>query len=99
MVAGFEDETETNADLTTKILAGLEAGGPPDVAFLYSEQMRRWGFDGTLLNLDDVIGPIAADLDLTVRELALMENGRTGGPGYYRMPIGLTRSSPRSTCG
>jgi multiple sugar transport system substrate-binding protein len=79
VVAGFEDETETNADLTTKILAGLEAGGPPDVAFLYSEQMRRWGFDGTLLNLDDVIGPIAADLDPTVRELALMENGRTGG--------------------
>ena len=98
VVAGFEDETETkvdltfvsNADLTTKILAGLEAGGPPDVAFLYSEQMRRWGFDGTLLNLDDVIGPIAADLDPTVRELALMENGRTGGRGYYRMPIGLT---------
>ena len=55
--------------------------------------MRRWGFDGTLLNLDDVIGPIAADLDPTVRELALMENGRTGGPGYYRMPIGLTSLS------
>jgi multiple sugar transport system substrate-binding protein len=44
VVAGFEDETSTkvdvtfmsNADLTTKILAALEAGGPPDVAFLYS---------------------------------------------------------------
>ena len=47
------------------------------------------GIDGALLNLDDVIGPIAADLDPTVRELALMENGQAGGRGYYRMPIGL----------
>jgi len=98
VVAGFEDETQTkvdltflsNSDLSTKILAALEAGEPPDVAFLYSEQMRRWAFEGTLSNLDDVVGPIAADLDPTVRELALMENHLAGRRGYYRMPIGLT---------
>ena len=97
VVAGFEDETRTRVDLTfvsmpdlaTKTLAALEAGRPPDVDFLISEQMRRWAFDGALLNLDAVIEPIAADLDPMVRELATMENGRAGGRGYYRMPIGL----------
>jgi multiple sugar transport system substrate-binding protein len=97
VVAGFEDETQTQVELTfvsmpdlaTKTLAALEAGRPPDVDFLISEQMRRWAFDGALLNLDDVVGPIAANLDPTVRELALMENGRDGGRGYYRIPIGL----------
>ena len=97
VVAGFEDETQTRVDLTfvsmpdlaTKTLAALEAGRPPDVDFLISEQMRRWAFDGALLNLDAVIEPIAADLDPMVRELATMENGRAGGRGYYRMPIGL----------
>ena len=76
-------------DLATKTLAALEAGRPPDVDFLISEQMRRWAFDGALLNLDAVIEPIAADLDPMVRELATMENGRAGRRGYYRMPIGL----------
>jgi multiple sugar transport system substrate-binding protein len=97
VVAGFEDETQTKVDLTfvsmpdlaTKTLAALESGEPPDIDFLLSEQMRRWAFDGALLNLDDVVGPITADLDPTVRELALMENGRAGGQGYYRIPIGL----------
>jgi multiple sugar transport system substrate-binding protein len=97
VVAGFEDETQTKVDLTfvsmpdlaTKTLAALESGEPPDIDFLISEKMRRWAFEGALLNLDDVVGPITADLDPTVRELALMENGRAGGQGYYRIPIGL----------
>jgi hypothetical protein len=47
----------------------------------------RWAHDGLLLDLTDVIEPIADLMDPGALARARLLNGQTGQRGYYTLPI------------
>jgi multiple sugar transport system substrate-binding protein len=97
IVADFERDTGQNVelsywtqeDLPTKVMAALAADELPDVVYCMSclGHSVRWAHDGLLLDLKDVIEPIADQMDSGALARARLLNGQTGQRGYYTLPI------------
>ena len=98
LVEDFQKETGTSVELTFntasemagKLLAALEAGQPPDLAFNAGSfpQFKRWAYEGRFVDLSDIVEPIAKDIiDPALLQAAYLLNGRTGKQAYYSLPL------------
>ncbi len=73
-----------------KTVAALDAGTPPDVAYIdvYDFQVTgKWAFDGKLEDLSDVLTPIKGEFLPNTLETTYLLNNKTGKRAYYAFPL------------
>ena len=78
------------AEVIPKVIAAIEAGDPPDVAFghLFDWQTSpRWAYEGRLADVSDIVDGMREDLLPGVADSIRMLGGATGQQGYYVVPI------------
>lgn len=78
------------AEVIPKVVAAIEAGNPPDVAFghLFDWQTTpRWAYEGALVDVSDIVDTMRADFLPGIEESIRMMNGVTGAEGFYVVPI------------
>jgi multiple sugar transport system substrate-binding protein len=98
IVAAFEQETGkqvelvllSDAELPDKIVAALEAGQPPDLAFSLwlPEYVAPWAFEDRLVDLSDAVGHFSDLFDPDALNQAVLLNAQTGQKALYGLPIG-----------
>jgi multiple sugar transport system substrate-binding protein len=99
MIAAFEQETGKRVEvapysleqLPDKIVAALEADGPPDFAFgfLLNTYLPRWALEDRLVDLTDTIGHFSDLFDPNQLDRAVLLNARTGRKALYGLPMGF----------
>ena len=73
-----------------KTVSALDAGTPPDVAYIdvFDFQVTgKWAFDGKLEDLSDVINPIKDRFAKNTVETAYLYNDKTKKRAYYAFPL------------
>jgi len=79
----------TNEDAPVKALAALSAGEPPDLAFGFLFDLQhtsRWAYENKLVDVSDVLEPMADRfMDVALESVHLL-NGETGERSYYAFP-------------
>lgn len=78
------------AEVIPKVVAAIEAGNPPDVAFghLFDWQTTpRWAYEGELADVSDIVGMMRPDFLPGIEDSIRMMNGKTGTEGFYVVPI------------
>ena len=73
-----------------KTVAALDAGTPPDVAYIdvYDFQVTgKWAYDGKLEDLSDILVPIKGDFLPNTLETTYLLNNKTGKRAYYAFPL------------
>jgi multiple sugar transport system substrate-binding protein len=93
----FEQRTGKHVDLSfyaeedmpAKTLAGLAAGRPPDFAFgqLLEDYYGQWAYEGRLVDLTDVLAPLAGQFDRETLDHVALLDGTTGRRGLYALPL------------
>lgn len=78
------------AEVIPKVVAAMEAGDPPDVAFghLFDWQTTpRWAFEGALADVSGIVDTMKGDFLPGIEASIRMVNGVTGASGFYVVPI------------
>ena len=72
------------------MLAAVEAGQPPDFLFGTNTDYYygQWAYDGRLVDLSDVIGPLASLFDPDALSYAMLLDATTGQTALYALPMG-----------
>ncbi|HTI47041.1 MAG TPA: ABC transporter substrate-binding protein [Casimicrobiaceae bacterium] len=73
-----------------KTVSALDAGTPPDVAYIdvFDFQVTgKWAYDGKLEDLSDVLTPIKDKFLPNTLETTYLLNSKTGKRAYYAFPI------------
>ena len=94
----FETKTGVKVELSQyavqdgipKTVAALDAGTPPDVAYIdvYDFQvLGKWAYEGKLEDISDVITPIKANFLPNTVETTLLYNDKTKKRAYYAFPL------------
>jgi multiple sugar transport system substrate-binding protein len=98
VVAALEQETGKQVEvafypveeLPTNIVAALDAGQPPDLAYgldiLF--RIRQWAFEDRLVDLSDAVGTFSNLFDPDALASVTLVNDRTGRRALYGLPIG-----------
>jgi multiple sugar transport system substrate-binding protein len=98
IVAAFERETGKQVELVQpaqdeivkRAASALQAGAPPD--FLFSSVIEtsaaRWAYEGRVVELGGVLGPVLGLFDADSVEVSTLLNGKTGQRGLYALPMG-----------
>jgi multiple sugar transport system substrate-binding protein len=79
----------TNEDAPVKALAALSAGEVPDLAFGFLFDLQhtsRWAYEGKLVDVSDVLEPMADRFMPVALESVNLINGQTGERAYYAFP-------------
>jgi multiple sugar transport system substrate-binding protein len=97
-VAAFEQETgkqvelvfHPQAGLPARTVAAVEAGTPPDFVFglLVDDYFGQWAHEGRLVDLTDVLEPLAAQFDKDALAYNTLLDATTGKRGLYALPMG-----------
>ncbi len=77
-------------EMIPKSVAALDAGNPPDVAYVdvYDFQVTaKWAYDGKLEDVSSVIDPIRAKFEPSALSTTFLYNNATQGRAYYAFPI------------
>jgi multiple sugar transport system substrate-binding protein len=100
IMAAFEQETSKQVELVQfeqyemndQARAALAAGQPP--GFLYGTVVSWWwwAYEGRLVDLEGVLGPVLGLFDADAIEAAMKLNGSTGQRGLYALPMGRRSS-------
>jgi multiple sugar transport system substrate-binding protein len=100
IIAAFERETGKEVELVLHpldkhpedIVAALEVGQPPDLAFgfLLLNYSGQWAFDDRLVELSEAIGHFSDLFDPDVLSAATWPNASTGQRALYGLPMGRT---------
>jgi multiple sugar transport system substrate-binding protein len=100
IVGAFEDKTGKQVELRLHpeeehpdaILAVLEAGQPPDVAFGINIAgfISKWALDDRLVDLTDTVGSLSNLFDPDALAWWILVNQRTGQRALYGLPMGRT---------
>jgi multiple sugar transport system substrate-binding protein len=98
IVAAFEQKTgkqvellqPTQDELFNRAKAALVAGQPPDFLFgtTGSIWVGQWAYEGRLVDLQNVLGPVLHLFDADIVDASTLLNGRTGQRGLYALPMG-----------
>ena len=97
-VKKFEAKTGVKVELSQyavqdgipKTVAALDAGNPPDVAYIdvYDFQvLGKWAYEGKLEDLSDVLTPIKANFLPNTLETTYLYNAKTKKRAYYGFPL------------
>ena len=97
-VKKFEAKTGVKVELSQyavqdgipKTVAALDAGTPPDVAYIdvYDFQvLGKWAYEGKLEDLTDVLTPIKGNFLPNTLETTFLYNDKTKKRAYYGFPI------------
>ncbi len=80
------------AELPDKIVAGLEAGQPPDFTFGFwaSDHISEWAFDDRLVDLTGTVGSFSDLFDPNALDYWVLLNQKTGQRALYGLPMGRT---------
>jgi multiple sugar transport system substrate-binding protein len=73
-----------------KVVAALDAGNPPDVAYIdvFDFQVTgKWAFEGKLEDLSDVLVPIKGQFLPNTLETTYLMNDKAKKKGYYAFPL------------
>ncbi|MCE3248556.1 MAG: ugpB, partial [Geminicoccaceae bacterium] len=98
IIAAFEQNTgkrveleqPSQDDIEAKVLAALEAGQPPDFLFGTNTDyyFGQWAYDGRLVDLSDIIGPLANLFDPDALSYVTLFDATTGQRALYGLPMG-----------
>ena len=94
----FETKTGIKVDLSQyavqdgipKLVSALDAGTPPDVAYidvLDFQDTGKWAFDGKHEDISDIIVPIKGQFLPNTVETTYLLNSKTGKRAYYAFPL------------
>src|SRR5215510_116324 len=94
----YEDKTGVKVDLSQyavqdmipKTVSALDAGTPPDVAYIdvYDFQVAgKWAYEGKLEDLSDVVAPIKGFFLPNTIETTYLYNDKTKKKAYYAFPL------------
>ena len=73
-----------------KVVAALDAGNPPDVAYIdvFDFQVTgKWAFEGKLEDLSDVLGPMKSQFLPGALETTYLYSDKTKKKAYYAFPL------------
>ncbi len=98
LIKKFEEKTKIKIDLSLyatqeivpKIVAALDAGNPPDVAFgnVFDFQVTaKWAFDGKLEDLSGIIEPMSAKFEPRALSTTFLYNDAAKTRAYYAFPV------------
>jgi len=76
-------------DVSSKTIAALEAGSPPDLSFDFAYDLAftpTWAYEGKLADVSDVIGPLEDKFQPAALDSVRLMNGETGERSYYAVP-------------
>ena len=100
VVAAFEQETSKRVelvllqgvDLPEKLVAALEAGQAPDLAYGLElpYYVAQWAFDGRLVDLTEAVGHFADLFEADALARGTWRDARTGQKALYALPIGAS---------
>jgi multiple sugar transport system substrate-binding protein len=79
----------TNEDVPVKVLAAISAGEVPDLAFGFLFDLQhtsRWAYEGRLVDVSDVLEPMADRFMPVALDSVNLLNGQTGERSYYAFP-------------
>ena len=79
----------SSTDLWAKVMAGIEAGNPPDVSQVLSHSLVLLADRGLLADVSDLIEKYKADMIPSGVEASYIWNSKTGKRSYYCIPWGL----------
>lgn len=77
-------------EMAAKLVAAVDSGSPPDVAYADALDMQfagKWAFDGKLEDISDLIEPMKGRFSPNTIETVLLVNNKTGKRAYYAFPI------------
>lgn len=77
-------------EMAAKLVAAVDSGSPPDVAYADALDMQfagKWAFDGKLEDISDLIEPIKGRFSPNAIGTAFLANNKTGKRAYYAFPI------------
>src|SRR5436309_9932080 len=94
----FEDKTKVKVELSQypvqdmipKTVAALDAGNPPDVAYIdvYDFQvLGKWAYEGKLEDLSDILTPMKDKFLPNTLETTHLYNAKTKQRAYYGFPL------------
>ncbi len=77
-------------DLETKTLVAVAAGRLPDFLFGVdiNEYFAQWAYEGRLVDLADVLGPLTAQFDRDALDHATLFDATTGKRNLHALPMG-----------
>ena len=77
-------------DLETKTLAAVAAGRLPNFLFGVdiNEYFAQWAYEGRLVDLTDVLGPLTAQFDRDALDHATLFDATTGKRNLHVLPMG-----------
>jgi multiple sugar transport system substrate-binding protein len=100
LVSDFERAAQKEVELVllplnevpARVLAALEAGRPPDLAYglLLSRYLGEWAHQGRLMDLSDAVGSLANLIDPDALELGMLLDGTTTRRALFAIPVGRT---------
>ncbi len=79
----------SSTDLWAKVMAGIEAGNPPDVSQVLSHSLVLLADRGLLMDVSDLIEKYKADMIPSGVEASYIWNSKAGKRSYYCIPWGL----------
>jgi len=80
----------SSTDLWAKVMAGIEAGNPPDVSQVLSHSLVLLADRGLLADVSDLIEKYKADMIPSGVEASYIWNSKTGKRSYHCIPWGCT---------
>ena len=98
MIDKFQKKTGVKVELSRyapqesvpKVVAALDSGTPPDVAYgdVFDFQVAgKWAFEGRLEDLSDILVPMKANFLPITLETTFMWNDKTKKRAYYAFPM------------
>jgi multiple sugar transport system substrate-binding protein len=80
------------AELPDRVVAALQAGAPPDLAFglEIADFISEWAFEDRLVDLTDAIGSFTNIFDPNALNRVTLLNGETGRRALYALPVGIS---------
>ena len=77
-------------EMAAKLVAAVDSGSPPDVAYADALDMQfagKWAFDGKLEDISDLIEPMKGRFSPNAIGTAFLANNKTAKRAYYAFPI------------